>query len=99
VAVEEEVESTEIPDASDERDEWDELILDEVPTEEIEQSPAPDSSVVGEGTPTPGPEDDSANASGKTVRNILLGGLGVLALGAGIFLILLGKKKEEEEEA
>ena len=51
----------------------------------------------GEGAPTPTPDAADTNAGGKKVRNILLGGLGVLALGAGIFLILLGKKKEEEE--
>jgi len=50
-----------------------------------------------EGEPTATPE--ASAASGKGVRNILLGGLGVLALGAGLFLILLGKKKEEDEEA
>ena len=56
-----------------------------------------DSTEGGEGTPTPNPDASDANAGGKKVRNILLGGLGVLVLGAGIFLILLGKKKEEEE--
>lgn len=50
------------------------------------------------GEPTATPEAVDANADGNRVRNILLGGLGVLALGAGIFLILLGKKKKEESE-
>lgn len=35
------------------------------------------------------------NAGGKKVRNILLAGLGIVALGAGIFLILIGKKKDD----
>ena len=43
------------------------------------------------------PDANKANAGGKKVRNILLGGLGALAFIAGIFLILLGKKKEDEE--
>ena len=68
-----------------------------------EASPSPQEgqtgTEAGEGTPTPEPDATDANAGGKGVRNILLGGLGVLALGAGIFLILLGKKKEEDEEA
>jgi hypothetical protein len=48
-----------------------------------------------DGEPTATPDVADVNAGGKKVRNILLGGLGALALGAGIFLILLGKKKEE----
>ena len=43
------------------------------------------------------PIPEEANASGNGVRNILLGGLGVVALGVGLFLILLAKKKEEDK--
>jgi hypothetical protein len=49
------------------------------------------------GEPTVAPDETNANAGGKGARNILLGGLGVLALLAGFFLILLGKKKDKEE--
>ena len=56
-----------------------------------------DKSGSGEGTPTPTPDATGTNAGGKKTRNLLLGGLGVGALVAGIFLILLGKKKDEEE--
>jgi hypothetical protein len=56
-----------------------------------------DKSGTGEGTPTPTPEATGTNAGGKKTRNLLRGGLGVGALVAGIFLIILGKKKDEEE--
>ncbi len=52
----------------------------------------------GIGEPSPTPTAIPASTGGNGVRNILLGVLGALALGAGFFLILLGKKKDEDEE-
>ncbi len=51
-----------------------------------------------DGEPSPTPTATPVSAGGNGVRNILLGVLGALALGAGIFLILLGRKKDKDEE-
>ena len=88
-------EETEIPSGK-----FEEPMDTPMPDPEPTEAPAePSTGAEGstEGEPTEAPEATGANASGNGVRNILLGGLGVAALVAGIFLILLGKKKDEEE--
>ncbi len=86
-------------------DEYANLIADsdaskDVDDEELADEDAKDdddNDGVGEPTATPAAEPVST-ASNHKVRNLLLGGLGVLAAVAGFILILLGKKKDEDEE-